>query len=102
MSVASYTSELSYHEGVDSIRSFSALKRENVTPLPKKQLFILSVITLTEPMDMVFLFPFVYFMVQDFGVAKSDEVALYVGILSSSFPASQFLTSFLWGYLSDR
>ena len=73
------------------------------TPLPKRQLFILSVITLTEPMDLVFLFPFAYFMVQGFGVASTDDqVALYVGILSASFPASQCLTSLFWGSLSDR
>mmetsp|Transcript_85577 Transcript_85577/g.128226 ORF Transcript_85577/g.128226 Transcript_85577/m.128226 type:complete len:82 (+) Transcript_85577:30-275(+) len=78
-------------------------EKETPTPVPKKQLFILSVLIFTEPMDLVFLYPFVYFMVEGFNVTDDpDQIGIYVGILSSSFAASQFLTSFIWGSLSDR
>ena len=33
------------------------------TPVPKRQLLVLAIIIFTEPMDLVFLYPFVYFMV---------------------------------------
>jgi MFS family permease len=50
---------------------------------------------------MTVLFPFIYYMVRDFGYPQ-DDVGYYVGWIASSFSLSQFFTAYLWGYLSDK
>ncbi|KAJ1566578.1 hypothetical protein HK405_009260 [Cladochytrium tenue] len=63
------------------------------TPLPRKIMFVLSVVILSEPMSMTILFPFVYFMVKGFGIADEKDIGYYVGFIASSFSLAQ---------LSDR
>ncbi|KAI9355683.1 major facilitator superfamily domain-containing protein [Zopfochytrium polystomum] len=53
-------------------------------------------------MSMTILFPFVYFMVRDFGIADEKNIGFYVGFIASSFSLAQFLTSLFWGWVSDR
>ncbi|ORZ31353.1 major facilitator superfamily domain-containing protein [Catenaria anguillulae PL171] len=66
-------------------------------------MFILSICILSEPVSLSILFPFVYFMVKDFEVASNDAtVGYYVGVLASIFSLAQFVTSALWGLVSDR
>jgi len=50
------------------------------------------------------LFPLLVFMVEFYGVAGDDPKLLgtYTGVLASMFPLSMFITSFFWGWLSDR
>ncbi|KAJ3321365.1 hypothetical protein HDV06_004350 [Boothiomyces sp. JEL0866] len=73
------------------------------TPLPRLQLFMICLITFVEPVQFGMIFPFVYFMVRDFGIAKNEtEIGNYVGLLTSSFCLAQFLTSLPWGWASDR
>lgn len=40
-------------------------------------------------------------MVESFGIPQ-ENIGYYVGFIASSFSLAQFLTSFFWGYLSDR
>jgi hypothetical protein len=35
-----------------------------ITPLPKKQVGVLAIVVFGEPLNLVFLFPFVFFMVR--------------------------------------
>ncbi|KAJ3234076.1 hypothetical protein HDU78_006042 [Chytriomyces hyalinus] len=78
------------------------LLQRQVTPLPKKVMTVLCIVLFCEPVSMTILFPFIYFMVRDFGLASDKEVGYYVGFIASSFSLAQFLTSLLWGWLSDR
>ncbi|KAH1128431.1 hypothetical protein GLYMA_06G313700v4 [Glycine max] len=49
------------------------------------------------------LFPFVYFMVKDFNIAKTEaDISTYAGYVGSSFMLGRALTSIFWGMLSDR
>ncbi|KAJ3223538.1 hypothetical protein HDU81_009132 [Chytriomyces hyalinus] len=78
------------------------LTQRQQTPLPKKVMTVLCIVLFCEPVSMTILFPFIYFMVRDFGLASDKEVGYYVGFIASSFSLAQFLTSLLWGWLSDR
>jgi len=73
------------------------------TPLPKKQLFVIGCIFMSEIFSLSMLFPFVAFMVADFGITNNDsEIGYYAGVLASCFSIAQFISSFWWGTWSDR
>ncbi|KAK9686906.1 hypothetical protein K7432_014981 [Basidiobolus ranarum] len=72
------------------------------TPLPKRQLFIICVARIGEPVSMTILFPFIYY-VRDFDFVRDEsEIGYYAGYIASSFALAQVLTSIPWGMLSDR
>lgn len=49
------------------------------------------------------IFPYVYHMVEDFHVADSDDkIALYAGMITSSFTFAEFSAGMFWGRMSDR
>ncbi|KAJ1970252.1 hypothetical protein IWQ62_000079 [Dispira parvispora] len=73
------------------------------TPLPKRQMGILMLVRICEPVSMSVLFPFVYFMVRDFNITENPkEIGFYVGIVASAFSIAQLVTGMIWGYLADR
>lgn len=41
-------------------------------------------------------------MVQDFGVTNLHQIAIYTGLITSSFAFAEFSASIFWGWLSDR
>ncbi|SNX86022.1 uncharacterized protein MEPE_04731 [Melanopsichium pennsylvanicum] len=74
------------------------------TPLPKKQLFVLCLMRLTEPVSFTVIFPFVNAMLRhnlDPSI-PSSQLGYYAGLVESSFAFVQFLTIFFWARLSDR
>ncbi|GAU33367.1 hypothetical protein TSUD_364920 [Trifolium subterraneum] len=49
------------------------------------------------------LFPFLYFMIRDFKIAKDEaDISYYAGFVGSSFMLGRTLTSVLWGMVSDH
>lgn len=49
------------------------------------------------------IFPYVYFMVRDFGVTDDErKIAFYAGMVTSAFTFGEFSTGILWGRISDR
>jgi len=49
------------------------------------------------------IFPYIYFMIQDFGVAKHEsEISFYAGMVISAFTFAEFLSGMVWGRLSDK
>jgi MFS family permease len=49
------------------------------------------------------IFPYAYFMVEDFSAGKdSKSIAVYVGMVTSSFAFAECLSGVFWGRLSDR
>jgi len=49
------------------------------------------------------IFPYVYFMIQDFGVANNQsEISVYAGMVTSAFAFAEFSSGVAWGKLSDR
>lgn len=57
----------------------------------------------SEPLAFTSLFPYVYFMIRDFGIAEDEaSISKYAGYLSASFALTQFIFSIQWGKLSER
>jgi len=49
------------------------------------------------------IFPYVYFMIQDFGITKDDnQISIYAGMVTSAFAFAEFSLGVVWGRLSDR
>jgi MFS family permease len=77
--------------------------QEVIIPFPYQQVFMVSVISFFEPVMFGLVFPFSYYMVKSFNVARGEnEIGLFVGLLASSFSFAQLFTSLPWGWLSDR
>lgn len=69
--------------------------------LPVKQLVILSLCRLADPISFSSVFPYLPEMIESFNVPKND-VAKWAGITSAVFSTSQAATGILWGRASDR
>lgn len=49
------------------------------------------------------IFPYVYFMIKDFGVTQHEsEISVYAGMVTSAFAFAEFSSGLAWGRLSDR
>jgi MFS family permease len=48
------------------------------------------------------IFPYVYFMVQDFGDTGQSDPAFAAGLMVASFTFCEFLSSLVWSRVSDR
>lgn len=72
------------------------------TPIPRRQLIILAVISLAEQTALNSISPYLPEMAATFPEVDEGRVGLYVGIIASSFAAAQFATNVFWGRLSDR
>ena len=71
------------------------------TKLPFSQMAIVLCIQLCEALNVNILFPFLAFMVEDFGYT-GNRLGIYAGILAASFCGAQFFSSMIWGAVSDR
>eukprot|EP01114_Cavostelium_apophysatum_P013216 TRINITY_DN3146_c0_g1_i2.p1 TRINITY_DN3146_c0_g1~~TRINITY_DN3146_c0_g1_i2.p1 ORF type:complete len:363 (+),score=64.00 TRINITY_DN3146_c0_g1_i2:84-1172(+) len=89
------------HE-LDSIQGdhFDADVKKKPTPLPKKKMFVLMCIVLSEGFASSMVLPFIAYMVLDFGF-NEENVGFYAGYITASFFLTQLLSSFFWGWLSD-
>lgn len=78
--------------------------RTGATPLPRKQLFVLCLMRMTEPMSFTVIFPFVNAMLRANLPASvpDSQLGYYAGVVESAFAFVQFLTIFFWARLSDR
>ncbi|KAL0143609.1 major facilitator superfamily domain-containing protein [Mucor lusitanicus] len=74
-----------------------------VTPLPKVQMLVISILLFSEPLTSTILFPFIYFMIKDFHLSNDEkEIGAYAGWITSVFFIAQFCTAIMWGRVSDR
>ncbi|XP_047974319.1 protein ZINC INDUCED FACILITATOR-LIKE 1-like isoform X2 [Salvia hispanica] len=73
------------------------------TGLPLNQLLIVLIIVLSTALTISSLFPFLYFMIRDFHIAKTEEdIGYYAGFVGSSYMLGRAMTSALWGVIADR
>ncbi|XVF82746.1 hypothetical protein PTKIN_Ptkin16aG0074300 [Pterospermum kingtungense] len=71
--------------------------------IPIRQLFSIWIVVLCTALPISSLFPFLYFMVRDFHIAKRDEdIGSYAGYVGSAFMLGRALTSVIWGIVADR
>ncbi|GAB4844010.1 Probable peptide/nitrate transporter At3g43790, variant 2 [Ancistrocladus abbreviatus] len=76
-------------------------KEEN-PGVPFKHFFFVSFISLCAALPISSLFPFLYFMIRDFHIAKSEEdISFYAGFVGSSFMFGRALASVPWGMVAD-
>ncbi|KAI9115249.1 hypothetical protein K1719_013568 [Acacia pycnantha] len=70
---------------------------------PIKHFFNIWVITFCSSLPIASLFPYLYFMVRDFGIAKTEaDISSYAGYVGSAFMFGRGLTSIPWGIVADR
>lgn len=79
------------------------IEKKQVTPLPKRQLFELCLAQFGSAVIITLVFPFAPFMILDFGMTTDErEIGFYAGFIGTSLFLGRFLSSFIWGYLSDK
>ncbi|CAK7913435.1 hypothetical protein CAAN1_20S01090 [[Candida] anglica] len=76
--------------------------RETLDGFPVWQMTVICLVRFSEPIVFTSMFPYVYFMVRDFGIAKDEaDISKYTGYLSAAFAFCQFLLCVQWSRLSD-
>ncbi|GAA5821517.1 hypothetical protein JCM3770_001058 [Rhodotorula araucariae] len=77
-----------------------------VTPLPKIPIFVVSICMLGEFLSASVCSPFLFFMVESFGVGANgggeSAVSLWTGVVASVFFLSQFLTAMIWVSVAEK
>jgi MFS family permease len=68
--------------------------------IPTRQVFCAVLVQMGELINITVLFPFLIFLVEDFGISGS-QVGVYAGLLAASFCSAQFCSSYMWGKISD-
>ncbi|KAG0142330.1 hypothetical protein CROQUDRAFT_240347 [Cronartium quercuum f. sp. fusiforme G11] len=66
------------------------------TPLPIKQIIVLCVMRLTEPISYTLIFPFINKMLEDMKVSHDPkQIGYYAGIIESLFAVAQLCTDYI-------
>ncbi|KAJ8108834.1 hypothetical protein ONZ43_g6306 [Nemania bipapillata] len=77
--------------------------RAPVPAFPRRQMLVLAICRICEPIAFMGIFPYVYFMIEDFHVTEdASRIAFYAGMVTSAFTFAEFSTGLLWGRLSDK
>ncbi|CAN6217194.1 unnamed protein product [Urochloa humidicola] len=77
-------------------------KAEN-SGIPYGLFFHTWIINLATSLPVSSLFPFLYFMIRDLGIAKRvEDIGFYAGFVGASYMLGRALTSIIWGILADR
>ncbi|PYI25544.1 MFS general substrate transporter [Aspergillus indologenus CBS 114.80] len=78
-------------------------RNDDWSAFPVRQLFVLALCRICEPIAFMSIFPYVYQMVESFHVTDNDrKIALYAGMITSSFTFAEFSAGMFWGRMSDR
>ncbi|PYH45701.1 MFS transporter [Aspergillus saccharolyticus JOP 1030-1] len=78
-------------------------RNDDWSAFPVRQLFVLALCRICEPIAFMSIFPYVYQMVESFNVTDNDrKIALYAGMITSSFTFAEFSAGMFWGRMSDR
>ncbi|KIW84168.1 hypothetical protein Z517_03417 [Fonsecaea pedrosoi CBS 271.37] len=70
---------------------------------PYKQLFILSICRLCEPIAFMSIFPYAYRMIESFNITQDEsQISVYAGMLITAFAFAEFSSGLVWGQVSDH
>lgn len=76
---------------------------KQLPPYPQRQLFILAICRICEPIAFMSIFPYIFHMVRDFNITEDEsKISFYAGMVTSAFTFAEFSTGMLWGRLSDK
>ncbi|KAL9687313.1 hypothetical protein QQ045_031713 [Rhodiola kirilowii] len=90
-----------YHEGCPGCEIDK--QKCNNANIPYKNLMFVWIVVLAASIPISSLFPFLYFMIEDFHIAKREEdIGYYAGFVGSAFMLGRALTSIVWGTAADR
>lgn len=77
--------------------------KETKLGIPYKELSFIWIVVLCTALPISSLFPFLYFMIRDFHIAKKvEDIGYYAGYVGSAFMFGRVLTSVFWGVVADR
>ncbi len=71
-------------------------------PIPALPFIVLCLVCFGEFSSAGVAGPFLFFMIEDFGVGGEADVGFWAGIVSASFFFAQFLTSLMWASIADK
>ncbi|CAJ2663333.1 unnamed protein product [Trifolium pratense] len=77
--------------------------KELKTDVSFRNLLNIWMVVLCSALPISSLFPYLYFMIRDFNIAKREEdISAYAGYVGSAFMLGRSLTSIPWGMVADR
>ncbi|KAJ1375237.1 MFS transporter superfamily, partial [Sesbania bispinosa] len=77
--------------------------KELKTDVSIRNLFNIWMVVSCSSLPISSLYPYLYFMVSDFNIAKREEdISTYAGYVGSAYMLGRALTSVLWGIIADR
>ncbi|OIW32111.1 MFS general substrate transporter [Coniochaeta ligniaria NRRL 30616] len=89
--------------GTRSRRSQRRASEKPLPPFPGRQMLILALCRICEPIAFMSIFPYIYHMVQDFNITEDEsKISFYAGLVTSAFTFAEFSTGVMWGRLSDK
>ncbi|KAH6867470.1 major facilitator superfamily domain-containing protein [Thelonectria olida] len=81
----------------------SAAVAEAPPPFPTRQMLVLALCRLCEPIAFTSIFPYIYFMIQDFHETDDpNQISTYAGMMTTAFAIAEFSTGAIWGRVSDK
>ena len=80
---------------------FNLEEQNTITPLPKRKIAVILIILISEMSSLMYVLPFLPFMIQNFGINEKD-VGRYSGLILSSFMLGQFISNYIWGLISEK
>ncbi|CAE6442044.1 unnamed protein product [Rhizoctonia solani] len=88
----------------DSARRQNGQDQHKITPLPMRQLSILLLMQLSEPIAYSVIYPFVARLVNETGITGGDgsKIGYYTGMIESIFFLTESVFTLQYGRISDR
>ncbi|RYP54662.1 hypothetical protein DL768_000598 [Monosporascus sp. mg162] len=78
-------------------------KTMHLPPFPRRQMLVLAICRICEPIAFMGIFPYIYFMIEDFHITEDkSKISFYAGMVTSAFTFAEFVTGLFWGRLSDK
>ncbi|KAH0291692.1 MFS general substrate transporter [Aureobasidium namibiae CBS 147.97] len=77
--------------------------QQQSSAFPTRQLFVLALCRICEPIAFMSIFPYIYYMISSFHITDDEkQISLYAGMVTSAFAFAEFSTGVMWGRLSDK
>uniref|UniRef100_A0A0E0BEZ5 Histone-binding protein RBBP4 N-terminal domain-containing protein n=1 Tax=Oryza glumipatula TaxID=40148 RepID=A0A0E0BEZ5_9ORYZ len=90
-----------YHDGCPGCAMEQ--RKEEHKGIPYKEFLFVAITTLASSLPISSLFPFLYFMIRDLHIARTEEdIGFYAGFLGASYMIGRGFASILWGMVADR
>ncbi|KAK6396197.1 hypothetical protein LTR81_025982 [Elasticomyces elasticus] len=81
----------------------ASASRQDSQAFPLKQMIVLGLCRICEPIAFMSIFPYIYYMIESFHITTDGkQIALYAGLVTSAFAFAECLAGPFWGRLSDK